>query len=30
MECMKDFVVDDSFAYSFEKLASFDYLEMMR
>ena len=29
MECMKDFVVDDNCAYSFEKLASFDYVEMM-
>ena len=29
MECMKDFVVDDNCAYSFEKLESFDYVEMM-
>ena len=29
MECMVDFVVDDNFAYSFEKIASFDYLQMM-
>ena len=29
MECMVDFVVDDNFAYSFKKIASFDYLQMM-
>jgi hypothetical protein len=28
IECMRDFVVDDNFAYSFDKLASFDYVEM--
>jgi hypothetical protein len=28
MDCMRDFVVDDNLAYSFDKLASFDYVEM--
>ena len=30
MDCMQDFAVDDHCAYSFTKLASFNYLEMMR
>ena len=29
MDCMENFAVDDHSAYSFEKLASFNYLEMM-
>ena len=29
MECMEDFAVDDHSAYSFVKLASFDYMEML-
>ena len=28
IECMRDFVVDDHLAYSYIKLASFDYVEM--
>ena len=30
IECMRDFVVDENLAYSFDKLRSFNYLEMMR
>jgi len=29
MECMRDFAVDDNYAYSFDQLASFDYFPMM-